>query len=135
VSELETCKPEDQRKFSRSLLYSIFNISNSNVRDIIKKFIEGVISQSKAKGIDDWEFELWSVAVGFKNFETEAVAKLDEYLEQYRDGKMFSSQLSSLKSLTQYLVDKKEIDTLKGLNNELGVLIEQYKNLPNLSSI
>lgn len=135
VSELETYKPEDQRKFSRSLLYSIFNISNSNVRDLIKKFIEGVISQPKAKGIDDWEFELWSVAVGFKDFETEAVAKLDEYLEQFRDGNTFSSRLYSLKGLTQHLVDKKEIDTLKGLNNELGILIEQHRNRPRLSSI
>ncbi|PTP53704.1 SIR2 family protein [Vibrio splendidus] len=135
VSELETYKLEDQRKFSSSLLYSIFNISNSNVRDVIKGFIEGIISQPKAKGIDDWEFELWSVAVDFKNFETEAVAKLDEYLEQFRDGKSFSSQLYSLKSLTQYLVNKKEIDTLEGLNSELGVLIEQYENRPNFSSI
>lgn len=135
VSELETYKLEEQRKFSRSLLYSIFNISNSNVRDIIKGFIEGVISQPKTKGIDDWEFELWSVAVDFKNFEPEAVAKLDEYLEQFRDGKRFSSQLYSLKSLTQYLVNKKEIDTLEGLNRELGVLIERYENRPNFSSI
>ncbi|TCN85615.1 SIR2-like protein [Vibrio crassostreae] len=135
VSELETYKLEDQRKFSSSLLYSIFNISNSNVRDVIKGFIEDIISQPKAKGIDDWEFELWSVAVDFKNFETEAVAKLDEYLEQFRDGKSFSSQLYSLKSLTQYLVNKKEIDTLEGLNSELGVLIEQYENRPNFSSI
>ena len=72
MSEHETYKPEDQRKFSRSLRYSIFNISNSNVRDVIKGFIECVISQ--AKGIDDWEFELWSVAVDFKNFEKEAAA-------------------------------------------------------------
>ena len=135
VSELETYKPDDQRKFSKSLLYSIFKISNSNVRDVIKQFIEGVISQPKAKGIDDWEFELWSVAVGFKDFETEAVAKLGEYLEQFRDGKTFSSQLYSLKSLTQHLVDKKEIDSLKELNNELGFLIEQNENRPNLSSI
>jgi hypothetical protein len=135
VSELKTYTPEDQRKFSKSLLYSIFNISNSSVRDIIKKFIEGVISQPKAKGIDDWEFELWSVAVGFKKFDTEAVARLDEYLEQFRDGKTFSSRLYSLKSLTQYLVDKKEIDTLNGLNNELGVLIDQHQNRPYLSSI
>ena len=135
VSELETHKPEEQRSFSRSLLYSIFNISNANVQNIIKKFIEGVISQPKTKGIDDWEFELWSVAVGFKDFDTEAVAKLDEYLEQFRDGKRFSSQLYSLKDLTQHLVDKKEIDTLERLNNEIGVLIEQYESRPNFSSI
>lgn len=135
VSELETYKLEDQRKFSSSLLYSIFNISNADVRNIIKKFIEGVISQPKAKGIDDWEFELWSVAVGFKDFETEVVTRLDEYLEQFRDGKMFSSQLYSLKSLTQYLVDKKGIDTLAGLNKELGDLIDQHKYRPNFSSI
>lgn len=135
VSELENYKPEEQRKFSISLLYSIFNISNANVRNIIKKFIDGVISQPKTKGIDDWEFELWSVAVGFKNFETEAVTKLDEYLEQFRDGRTFSSQLYSVRRLTQYLVDKKGIDTLEGLNDELGDLIEQYENCPNFSSI
>ncbi len=135
VSELETYKPEEQRKFSRSLLYSIFNISNANVRNIIKEFIKDVISQPKTKGIDDWEFELWSVAVGFKDFETEAVTKLDEYLEQFRDGKTFSSQLYSLKSLTQHLIDEKEIDTLEGLNKELGDLIDQHKHRPNFSSI
>ena len=135
VSELETYKLEDQRKFSNSLLYSIFNISNADIRSIIKKFIEGVISQPKTKDIDDWEFELWSVAVGFKDFETEVVTRLDEYLEQFRDGKMFSSQLYSLKSLTQYLVDKKGIDTLAGLNKELGDLIDQHKYRPNFSSI
>src|SRR5690606_14570152 len=101
----------------------------------IKTFIEGVISQPKTKGIDDWEFELWTVAVGFKDFETEAVAKLDEYLEQFRDGKTFSSQLYSLKSLTQYLVDKKGIDAIEELNKELGGLIEQHRGRPNFSSI
>ncbi len=135
VSELETYKPEEQRKFSKSLLYSIFNISKANVKNIIKGFIKDVISQPKTKGIDDWEFELWSVAVGFKDFETEAITKLDEYLEQFRDGKMFSSQLYSLKSLTQYLIDEKEINTLEGLNKELGDLIDQHKNRPNFSSI
>ena len=135
VSELETYEPEEQRKFSRSLLYSIFNISNADVQNVIKRFIKDVISQPKTKGIDDWEFELWSVAVDFKDFEAEAVTKLDEYLEQFRDGKMFSSQLYSLKSLTQYLVDKKGIDTLAGLNKELGDLIDQHKYRPNFSSI
>lgn len=135
VSEIETYKLEEQRKFSRSLLYSIFNISNDNVRNIIKRFIEGVISQPKTKGTDDWEFELWSVAVGFKDFETAAVAKLDEYLEPFRDGTVFSSRLFSLKKLTQYLVDKKGIDAVEELNKELGDLIEQYKNRPKSSSI
>tara|TARA_B110000196_G_scaffold282455_1_gene263745 strand:+ start:909 stop:3713 length:2805 start_codon:yes stop_codon:yes gene_type:complete len=135
VSELKNYKPEELRKFSRSLLYSIFNISDSNVRNIIKEFVKDVISQPKTKEIDDLEFELWSVAVDFKDFETEAVTKLDEYLEQFRDGKMFSSQLYSLKNLTQYLIDEKEIDALEEMNKELGDLISQYENRPNYSSI
>jgi hypothetical protein len=135
VSELETYNPEDQRKFSRSLLYSIFNISNISVQNIIKKFIKRVICKPKTKGIDDWEFELWSVAVGFKKFKKETVTKLDEYLEQFRDRKTFSSQLYSLKSLTHYLVNEKGIDTLEGLNKELRDLIEQYNNRPKFSSI
>ncbi|KFZ38278.1 hypothetical protein HR45_07260 [Shewanella mangrovi] len=135
VFELGTYTLEEQRKFSRSLLYSIFNISNATVRNIIRKFIESVISQPKTKDIDDWEFELWSVAVGFKDFETEAATKLDEYLEQFRDGKTFSTKLYSLKGLTQYLVDKNKINTLEVLNKELGDLIEQYENRPNFSVI
>jgi len=135
VSELENYKIEEQRKFSRSLLYSIFNISSVNIRNIIKEFIKNVISQPKTKDIDDWEFELWSVAVDFKDFDLETVTKLDEYLEQFRDGKMFSSQLYSLKSLTQYLIDEKKIHTLEGLNKELGDLIDQNKHRPSFSSI
>tara|TARA_R110001599_G_scaffold138085_1_gene317152 strand:- start:4308 stop:7112 length:2805 start_codon:yes stop_codon:yes gene_type:complete len=135
VSELKTFKPEDQRKFSRSLLYSIFNVSNGNVQKIINGFIKDVISEPKTKGIDDWEFDLWSVAVGFKDFEVEAVTKLNEYLEQFRSGNLFSSQLYSLKKLTQYLIDKKEIDMLDGINKELGELIDQHKRRPSFSSI
>jgi hypothetical protein len=135
LSELKAYKPEDQRKFSRTLLYNIFNISNANVQNIIKEFIKGVISQPKTKNIQDWEFDLWSVAVGFKDFETEAVTNLDEYLEQFRDGKMFSSQLYSLKYLIEYLIDNKAIDSLKMINKELGDLIDQYKSRPNHSSI
>lgn len=135
VSELKTSKPEDQRKFSRSLLYSIFNVSNGNVQKIINGFIKDVIAEPKTKGIDDWEFDLWSVAVGFKDFEVEAVTKLNEYLEQFRSGNLFSSQLYSLKKLTQYLIDKKEIDMLDGINKELGELIDQHKRRPSFSSI
>jgi hypothetical protein len=73
--------------------------------------------------------------VGFKDFDLEAVTKLNEYLEQYRDGKMFSSQLYSLKNLTQYLIDKKEIHALEEINKELSDLVDQYGNRPNYSSI
>lgn len=135
VSELESYKLEDQHKFSRSLLYSIFSISSTNVQNLIKEFIESIISQSKTKSIDDWEFELWSVAVDFKNFETEVTTKLDEYLEQFRDGRTFSSQLYSLQRLIQYLVDKKKINALVELNRELFDLIENHRNSPNPSSI
>ena len=133
--ELKTYTQEDQCKFSRSLLYSIFNISNAAIRKIIKKFVQSVISQAKTKEIDEWEFDLWSVAVDFKDFDLEAVTKLNEYLEQFRDGKMFSSQLHSLKKLTQYLIDNKEINELKEINKDLGDLIDQHRSSPNHSSI
>ncbi|QZA79572.1 hypothetical protein K4H28_08960 [Deefgea tanakiae] len=133
--ELQRYNIEDQRNFSSSLLYSVFNISNEKIRKIIKKFIKGVISQSPKKEIDDWQFYLWSVAVDFKNFDVEAVANLNEYLEQFRDGKMFSSKLYSLKELINFLRNKKEIDALEDINNELGKLISHYEIRPNYSSI
>ncbi|MFM5468855.1 SIR2 family protein [Aeromonas veronii] len=135
LSELQRFNPEEQRKFSRSLLYSIFSISNAEVRKIIKKFIQDVISKPKTKDIDDWEFDLWSVAVDFKGFDLEAVTKLNEYLEQFRDGKTFSSQLYSLKNIIQHLIDNKGITSLEDINKELGTLINDYKCRPNYSSI
>ena len=135
LSELQKFNPEEQRKFSKSLLYSIFNISNAEVRRIIKKFIQDVISKPKTKNIDDWEFDLWSVAVDFKDFDLEAVTKLNEYLEQFRDGKTFSSQFYSLKDIIQYLIDNKKITLLEDINKELGALINDYKSRPNYSSI
>lgn len=135
LSELKSYKLEDQRKFSKTLLYSIFNISNADVRNIIKEFIKGVISKAKTNSMQNWEFDLWSVAVDFKDFETEAVTKLDEYLEEFRDGKKFSSELYSLKNLIQYLVEKKAIDSLAKINNELGDLIGRFESRPNYSSI
>ncbi|AFT76817.1 hypothetical protein AMBLS11_01115 [Alteromonas macleodii str. 'Black Sea 11'] len=135
VLELNTYKPEEQRRFSRSLLYSIFNISNENIKKIITEFIEDVISRSKELSLEDWEFELWSVAVGFKDFEEITVSKIEEYLEQFRDGKKFTSQLYSLKRLIQYLIEEKKINVLEKLSEELANLIENYKSRPNFSSI
>lgn len=135
LSELQKFNSEEQRKFSRSLLFSIFKISNAEVRRIIKKFIQDVISKPKTKDIDDWEFDLWSVAVDFKDFDLEAVTKLNEYLEQFRDGKSFSSQLYSLKNIIQYLIDNKKTTLLDDINKELGTLISQYEYRPNYSSI
>ena len=135
VSELQTYDIEHQRNFSRTLLYSIFNISNSDLRDVIKNFIQYVISQPKTKDINDWEFDLWSTAVDFKEFDLNAVSQLDNYLEQFRDKRVFSTQLYSLKSLTQYLIDDKEINALDELNKEIGNLIELYEERPNNSSI
>lgn len=137
VSVLQNRGLEEQRKYSRSLLYNIFNISNVPVRNIIKKFINGVISKSKTRtnGIDDCEFALWSVAVDFKDFNLEIVTILNGYLEQFRDGRGFSSKLYSLKQLIQFLIDKKGVNELNVLNKELGDLIELYDHRPNYSSI
>lgn len=136
VSALQTRELDEQRKYSQSLLFNIFNISNAVVRNIIKKFIKDVISQTKTKGIGDLEFELWSIAVDFKDFDLEITTKLDEYLEQFRGGTFFSSELYSIKDLIQYLIDRKGIVALEQLNQELADLIEgQHKLRPNFSSI
>lgn len=134
VSVLNDHNPELQRKYSQSILYSIFLISNYKVKKIIKRFIKRVISESKTKNIIDLEFELWSIAVGFKDFDIETANRLDEHMEEFRDGRHFHSKLISIKNITKYLVDNKNIDSLKGINNELSTLIEDYNNIPKGSS-
>jgi hypothetical protein len=135
VSELEASKPEDQRAFSRSLLYSIFNISNGNVKSIIGNFIKGVISKFESLNDDDWEFELWSVAVGFKDFELGIIERLDTYLEHICNQNMFSSRLFTLNDLILYLIEEKGVEALKPLETKLGDLINRHKDLSGSSCI
>lgn len=135
VSILQSYEIEDKRKYSKSLLYSIFLISDAPVRRIIKKFINDVIFKPITKSIIDWDFALWSVAVDFQKFDSGLINKLDEYLNKYRDGKEFSSKLYSMKDFIQYLIDNKKITELEDLNRDLENIINRFKLRPNQSSI
>ena len=128
LSKLKTYELEKQSSFAQSLLYNIFNISNAKIRKRIKTFIKSIISKSKKNKKYNWKFDLWSVAADFKSFDSEAVAKLDKYLEQLRDRKIFANQLDSLKNLIQYLVEYKNIVQLEDANKKLSDLIGQLES-------
>lgn len=124
---------EEQKKYARSLLYSIFNISNNLVKKQIQKFIQGLIGKNTNEKFEEYEFDLWSTAVGFKDFNPELINKIKEFIEQYKDGNAFSSQLYSLKSLTDHLVKSLNIDQLKDIDSDLQGIIERYRDRPNHS--
>lgn len=135
VFELETYPREEQRSFAKTLLYRIFGISNSDVKNIIKNFIENIISKDKEEDVDSVGFDLWSVAVGFKKFDPEALKKLDLYLEEFRGGNVFSSSLYSLKDLVDYLISEKEVEGLDDIYAELNSIIGIHENRQNISTI
>ncbi|AZM95294.1 SIR2 family protein [Vreelandella venusta] len=128
VSVLKGYNLELQRKYSQTILYSIFMISNSKVKKVIKRFIKRVVLKLNEKNVSDLEFELWSVAVGFKNFDIKVAQRLDGFVEQFRDGKVFDSRLISIKKSAQYLVENKNINELRAISDELSTLIENSNN-------
>ncbi|WP_298050441.1 SIR2 family protein [uncultured Paenalcaligenes sp.] len=135
VSELQACSLVEQRSFAKSLLYEIFTISNDSVKSIIEKYIKEIIFKGEVEGLDNIEFDLWSVAVGFKDFEDEITQNLDGYLEEFRTKKIFSSTLYKIKNLTKYLIENKGVEELKEIDGEISTLIAYYENRPNPSSI
>jgi F0F1-type ATP synthase delta subunit len=53
--------------------------------------------------------------------------KINKFIEPYLDGKSFSSALSQVNNLLEYLVTKKEIGQLKEIQEKVFQIINQHE--------
>ncbi len=126
VSDLDI---KQQVEISRSLLIRLYGISNKTIQNTIKTFICSI----SINDIDD-EFEkldtmLFFFANEFAPFEVnDILGPLDKYVEQFRDGKTMSSQLSNIHFWLHYLVNTKKHEQFNVLLEEVKSLLDNFKS-------
>ena len=79
--------------------------------------------------VDLLEFKLLLLSrdlITFDDFDFEE--KINKFIEPYFDGKSFSSALSQVNNLLEYLVTKKEIGQLKEIQEKVFQIINQHES-------
>ena len=79
--------------------------------------------------VDILEFKLLLLSrdlITFNDFDFEE--KINKFIEPYLDGKSFSSALSQVNNLLEYLVTKKEIGQLKEIQEKVFQIINQHES-------
>lgn len=128
ISTLKDYAPNEQREYSKSLLYSIFCISDENVKKIIKQFIQNFILTSKSETFVDLNFNLWAVAVEFKEFDAGLIDDLDKYLNKCRDERGFTSNVITIRDTISHLIDVKKINELVEIKNEFDKFVLNFES-------
>lgn len=128
ISEIKTYPIDVQASYSRSIIYSIFLISSTPVKNIIRKYINKLLTEFEKNNVVDVEFYLWAVATKFKEYDSKLLSYLDAYFEQYRGGKGFPKGLNGLLDLIGFLVKNIGISELQDIYNEIIGLSERSDN-------
>lgn len=136
IIELNELDIKNKVIYVETLLHSIYQIGNDDVKKVIKKFIDSVIAECLPSSYKYYQFILWCAAVGFiDKVEHDMVVQLEEYIRKFEDGKTFHSNFYSLKEVIGYLVNEKNINSLQRTHEMLMNIINMYESRRNLSII
>lgn len=133
LAELSSHDITDKIRLSQSFLLSIYDISNNDIQSIIKSFILGVDMQIVNNPEEALTFELSLLMRKIKEFDASIIEKLNQYLEQFEDGKKFSSDLFTLENQLDYLVNKMSQKQFQDVLNKIKQAIDIYKSRKDIS--
>lgn len=130
--ELSSWESKQQIEISKSLLIRLYGISNNKIQMEIKDFICKIDIDNIEDEFEKLDTMLFLFANEFAAFEVNNVLEqLDKYVEQFRDGKKMSSQLSNIHSWIDFLVESKKYKQLNKLLKEVKSLIDNFKSPVN----
>ena len=127
LSKLKKYDNEIQLNLSKYFLLGIYDFSNENIKDSIKNYILKIDTVGLGL-VDLLTFKLLLLArdfIGIEDFDFEG--SINEYIEPYREGKSFAYFLYQIKSLLSYLIEQKQIISLKVVLNEVQTIISQHE--------
>mgnify|MGYP000665101366 CR=1 FL=1 len=130
-SLLQTLKKFDDKtqvNISKYFLLNIHDVSDEGIQNSIKFFLMDLNFDS-IEIVDLLEFKLLLLSrdlINFDDFDFEE--KINKFIEPYLDGKSFSSALSQVNNLLEYLVTKKEIGQLKEIQEKVFQIINQHES-------
>ena len=116
-----------QVNISKYFLLNIYDVSDESIQNSIKAFLMD-LNFDTIEIVDLLEFKLLLLSrdlITFDDFDFEE--KINKFIEPYLDGKSFSSALSQVNNLLEYLVTKKEIGQLKEIQEKVFQIINQHE--------
>ena len=116
-----------QVNISKYFLLNIYDVSDESIQNSIKAFLMD-LNFDTIEIVDILEFKLLLLSrdlITYDDFDFEE--KINKFIEPYLDGKSFSSALSQVNNLLEYLVTKKEIGQLKEIQEKVFQIINQHE--------
>lgn len=117
-----------QVNISKYFLLNIYDVSDESIQNSIKAFLMD-LNFDTIEIVDILEFKLLLLSrdlITYDDFDFEE--KINKFIEPYLDGKSFSSALSQVNNLLEYLVTKKEIGQLKEIQEKVFQIINQHES-------
>jgi hypothetical protein len=127
LAEVKTYPTSDKIEITQNFILNIYEISNKKIKDKIKKFTLSIDINEEKEVDKRIIFENTLVIFDFKEFSTELTQATETYLEQYVDGRRFSSILYMFDSQIDYLKANKNITGLDNISEMLKTAIKRHR--------
>ncbi|MPL87888.1 hypothetical protein SDC9_33901 [bioreactor metagenome] len=127
LAEVKTYSTSDKIEITQNFILNIYEISNPQIKDKIKAFALSIDSNDVKDVGKRIIFENTLLIFDFKKFSAELTQLTETYLEQYKDGRKFSSILYMLDSQIDYLIANKNLTGLDNISYTLKAAIKRYK--------
>lgn len=127
LKSLKNFDYKTQVNISKYFLLNIYDVSDESIQNSIKAFLMD-LNFDTIEIVDILEFKLLLLSrdlITYDDFDFEE--KINKFIEPYLDGKSFSSALSQVNNLLEYLVTKKEIGQLKEIQEKVFQIINQHE--------
>jgi hypothetical protein len=127
LAEVKTYLISEKIEITQNFILNIYEISNKKIKDKIKEFALSIDVNNENEVEKRIIFENTLVIFGFKEFSTELTQDTEKYLENYKDGRRFSTILYMLDSQIDYLKSNKNIIGLDTISEILKTAIKRHR--------
>lgn len=127
LAEVKTYPTSDKIEITQNFILNIYEISNKKIKDKIKEFTLSIDVNEEKEIEKRIIFENTLVIFDFKEFSTELTQATETYLEQYKDGRSFSTILYMLDSQIDYLKTNKNVTGLDNISEILKTAIKRHR--------
>jgi len=127
LTEVKTYPASDKIEITQNFILNIYEVSNQKIKDKIKNFSLSIETSEEKEDYKRIIFENTLVIFDFKEYSTELKQATEDYLEQYKDSKMFSTILYMLDSQTEYLIEDKNVKDLEKISETIKTAIKRYR--------
>lgn len=127
LHEISGYELSDKIDITQNFILNLYGLSNDNIKAKIKEFALSIKLEDEKELHKKIIYELTLVIYDFTDMSENIITDLNNYLEQFKSGKSFSSILYVLDGQIDFLIKNKNIDSLNTISATLKEAINNYK--------